>query len=431
MTAKETPIAQPLAFEIACATPTPAFVRNEGTVESDANLPLPKGFVAAGIHSGIKRVNKDLMLIVSELPAVGAGVFTTNIVRAAPVNISERHIKNSGTIRAIVCNSGNANACTGEQGEIDAMHMAEATAKHFNLSAEEVIVSSTGVIGQNLPIEKIVTGVAAAKEKLCQTGSTDAARAIMTTDTFPKAYSVDVELVSGKTVKIWGIAKGSGMICPNMATMLAFVTTDVQIEQSVLQEALREANTYSFNCITVDGDTSTNDMVIVMANGASGAEQIEIASENYQRFQAGLQHVLTVLSKLIVLDGEGATKFIEITIDGAATEEDAFKAARTVANSNLFKTAINGEDANWGRIIAAMGRSGASFNPGLVEISFNGLPILKPNYQVVFSEDAAKKALEPRVINVGIRVGEGSGSATVWTCDFSEVYVHINGSYRS
>jgi glutamate N-acetyltransferase/amino-acid N-acetyltransferase len=417
------------AIQLSAAMPKPEYLH-------DANvfgIGAAKGFLSAGVHAGVKRKKKDVALIYSALPAVAAGVFTTNVLRAAPVLVCEQHLQSSTSTRAIVCNSGNANACTGEQGLKDAFTMAEATAKSLGLAASEVLVSSTGVIGQPLPIDNVVTGINQAALLIADSNEShhDAAEAIMTTDTFAKEYAVKVELTSGKTIHIGGVAKGSGMICPNMATMLSFVATDAKIDKALLQAALQTANEYSFNRITVDGDTSTNDMVAVLANGAAGAETILSNTENFERFKTALQYVLTVLAKLIVKDGEGATKLVEITVAGAKSEADAVQAARTVANSNLVKTAIHGEDANWGRIVAALGRAGIAFLPENVEIFFNSLPILRKNYQVVFNEDEAKAVLSQKEIQICIHLNDGDARATVWTCDLSEGYVQINGSYRT
>jgi len=425
------PITREAAYEIALQTPKPEQVSILAALENPTPDAMPKGFSCAGLHSGVKNRSKDLMLCYCEQPAIAAGVFTTNIVKAPPVILSEEIVAKSEQIRAIVCNSGNANACTGEPGMKDAKTMAEVTAKALGILPKEVIVSSTGVIGQPMPMENITNGIFQAAKQLSPDRFLDAAAGIMTTDTFIKTLSIEVTLVSGKKVKLSGMAKGSGMIHPNMATMLAFLSTDATIEKSVLQQALTESNERSFNCISVDGDTSTNDMVVVLANGAAETETIEPGSENYDRFQTALHYLMSVLAKLIVLDGEGATKFIELNVEGAATNEDARLAGKTVATSSLFKTALFGEDANWGRIIAALGRSGAGFNPADVEVSFNGLPILKKNYEIVFKEEDAKHALQERLVEVHIKLGEGDGTAKIWTCDLTDGYIHINADYRT
>lgn len=389
------------------------------------------GFGAAGIHCGVKKAKKDLALIVSSVPATTAGVFTLNTVAAAPVVFDRDVLRKSETTRVLVCNSGNANACTGDRGMHDALAMAEAAAKALHCNVDEVLVSSTGVIGQFLPIEKITTGITEAAKQINAAHHTAAAEAIMTTDTFAKEYAVRCD-IGGKTVTIGGMAKGSGMIAPNMATMLAFVTTDMAIDRSLLHAALLRSTDRSFNRISVDGDTSTNDMVSVMANGKAGNVPPSSQQDpSYVAFQRALEQVLVALAKMIVVDGEGATKFIEINVSGAANEEEATKAARTIANSSLVKTAIHGEDANWGRILCAVGYSGISFVPEKVGISFGTLPILRPNYVIDFSEAEAKKVLEQKEITINVALNGGNGAASFWTCDLTKDYITINASYRT
>ena len=389
----------------------------------------PTGFLLSGINSGIKPVRKDLMLLLSDSPASAASVFTTNRCCAAPVELSKSNLaSSSGVMRAVICNSGNANAATGAQGMVDAVRMATDTAAAYGLKPEEVLVASTGVIGQLLPVGKISASLPALKEASGSDSWRDAAEAIMTTDTFPKAFGVDVSL-SGGTARITGIAKGSGMICPNMATMLAFLSTDVSIEPSLLQEILAESNAVSFNAITVDGDTSTNDMAAILASGRGPV--VERGSADALLFGEALRSVMTMLAQLIVIDGEGATKFVEIRINGAASADEARMAAMTVANSPLVKTAIHGEDANWGRIIAAVGRSGASFVQEELSVSFDSEPILKPGLDAQFSEEEAKKIMAKDAYTITVTLGNGPGTAVVWTCDLSKRYIEINGSYRS
>jgi glutamate N-acetyltransferase/amino-acid N-acetyltransferase len=370
-----------------------------------------------------------MMLIVADRPASAAALFTTNLCCAAPVVLSRHHLQQSAaSMRAIVCNSGNANAATGKQGMADAQAMVDAVAEQLSIKPEEVLVASTGVIGQLLPIERVHAGIVALPTTLQSNSVMGAVSAIMTTDTFPKFYAVDVALSSG-TVRICGIAKGSGMICPNMATMLGFLATDAAIAPELLQTLLSEANRKSFNAITVDGDTSTNDMVAILASGA-GAEVVA-GSKDEALFSAALQSLMTLLAKLIVIDGEGATKLVEITVKGAVSNEEAELAARTIANSSLVKTAIHGEDANWGRIIAAAGRSGARFSEDELELWFNEMPILKKGLITDFSEDEAAIILAQPSYSITLSLGNGSGSATLWSCDLSKEYVEINGSYRS
>ena len=391
----------------------------------------PRGFTAVGLHSGIKKSKKDLALLYSESPAHAAGVFTTSKVQAAPVLVCKQQLKSSETFRALVVNSGNANACTGERGLNDAWTMVEATASATGVNRNEVFVSSTGVIGQYLPIDKLRNGIPIAASLLSPEGHTAAAEAIMTTDTFVKELAVRVT-VDGVDITIGGMAKGSGMIAPNMATMLAFITTDAHIAPGLLDDSLKRAAGRSFNRITVDGDTSTNDMVLLFANGMAGNEEFTDANaQGYREFYDALEYLLVRLSKMIVLDGEGATKFVEVHMMGAATEEEAVKAARAIANSNLVKTAIHGEDANWGRILAAVGYSGIEFDPAAVEISFGDVPILRRNYCIDFSEEDARRVLSQKEITLTVDLHQGVHSAFFWTCDLSKEYVAINANYRT
>ncbi len=398
--------------------------------EVPGGVTAPKGFIAGGIYAGIRKVKKDLAIIVSQSPAVAAAVFTTNKTQAAPVIVDKEQLSKSSQMRAVVVNSGNANACTGEQGMKDAWAMVDATARALDIPRGEILVSSTGVIGQFMPIDKVLPGIAALAGALTQDGSHDAAEAIMTTDTYAKEIAVRFS-VGGVPVTIGAIAKGSGMIAPNMATMLAFATTDAAIAPEALQHALRAANRVSFNRITVDGDMSTNDMLAVLANGTAGNSVITPGTPAFQTFQAALEYILIRMAKLIARDGEGATKLIEVHVTGAATEAEAEQASRAVANSNLVKTAIHGADANWGRIIAAVGYSGIDVVPERVAIGFNGLPVLRPNYEIVLDEAKAKTELEKENISVNIDLHQGTAEARFWTCDLTKDYIHINASYRS
>ena len=398
--------------------------------DCQGGVTAPKGFRAAGMYCGIRKVKKDIAMIVSEVPATSAGVFTLNKTQAACVLVDKIQLKRSPVCSAVVVNSGNANACTGERGLNDTWEMVKTTAQALDLPEEQVMVSSTGVIGQYMPMDKVVPAIAQLAARLSTSGNGDAAEAIMTTDTFPKEAAVHFTL--GKhVVTIGGVAKGSGMIAPNMATMLAFITTDVMISGDLLSKALRAANIRSFNRITVDGDMSTNDMVLVMANGLAGNAALTENSEEFQLFGAALEYVLIKLAKMIAKDGEGATKLIEIMVKGAQSEEEAAQAARAVANSNLVKTAIHGADANWGRILAAVGYSGIDFNPDNVEISFGDLPILKKNYEIVLDEEKAKELLLKDSVIIVIDLNQGGQFARFWTCDLTKDYVHINASYRS
>jgi glutamate N-acetyltransferase/amino-acid N-acetyltransferase len=308
--------------------------------------------------------------------------------------------------------------------------MVNMAADSLKVPVEQVLVASTGIIGQYLPIEKVLTGIKEASTMLSDTGSRAAAEAIMTTDTFAKDCAVSI-MIGDKEVKIGGIAKGSGMIAPNMATMLGFITTDAAISAKALKKVFRSGVNRSFNRISVDGDMSTNDMAVVMANGLAGNAEIKDDTPEFEQFTAALEYVMVKLSKLIARDGEGATKLIEVQVMGASTEKQALQAARSVANSNLVKTAMHGEDANWGRILAAIGYSGINFQPNDVELAINDLPFLNKNYGIVLDEALAKKALAEENITVRIDLNQGEKSAKFWTCDLSKEYVHINASYRS
>jgi len=398
--------------------------------EIPGGITSPKGFTAAGVHCGIRRKKKDVALIASEPPAVVAGVFTTNKVQAAPILVNRAQVRRSDLCSAVVINSGNANACTGERGLNDAWAMVREVAGALGLPEEEVLVSSTGVIGQYLPIDNVLAGIRAAAAELSSDGGNDAALAIMTTDTYHKELAVQFEL-GGATITIGAMAKGSGMIAPNMATMLGFISTDAAISGELLTEMLRSGNNRSFNRISVDGDTSTNDMVLAMANGLAGNTPIVERNEDYYLFAGALDYVLVKLAKMIARDGEGATKLIEVLVKGAASEEQAELAARAVANSNLVKTAIHGEDANWGRIIAAVGYSGIDFDPEALAISLNELPVLLPNYVIVLDEEKAKETLAADTIVITVDLNQGGYQAKFWTCDLTKDYVHINASYRS
>ena len=399
--------------------------------ECPGGITAPGGFAAAGVFCGIKRVKKDLAVVISDTPAACAAVFTANRVPAAPLLVDKLQLQRSPFSRALVVNSGNANACTGVRGMNDAWAMVKTAADALGVDEGQVLVSSTGVIGQFLPMDKIIRGINDAAAQLRKDGGTAAAEAIMTTDTFVKELAVKT-VVNGVTVTLGGIAKGSGMIAPNMATMLAFISTDAAIAPPVLQTALTAAVNRSFNRITVDGDTSTNDMVVVLANGRAGNPEIAAACDaGYASFYRALEHLLVRLSKMIVVDGEGATKFVEITVRGASTDADAVLAARTIANSSLVKTAIHGEDANWGRILAAVGNAGIAFVPEEVEIAFGPVPILRKNYTIDFSEEEAKRVLSGKEITITVDLNGGTGTATFWTCDLSKEYVAINANYRT
>lgn len=398
--------------------------------ECQGGVTLARGFTAGGIYCGIRKAKKDLAIIRSDRPAAVAAVFTQNRTQAAPVLVDKIQLQRSSTCSALVVNSGNANACTGERGLNDAWDMVKVTARELSVPEHQVMVSSTGVIGQYLPMEKILNGIIELVPRLSGSGGQDAAEAIMTTDTYRKESAVQFTL-GGSVVTIGGMAKGSGMIAPNMATMLAFITTDAVIERPLLQRALNRANRHSFNRVTVDGDMSTNDMAVVLANGAAGNVAFGEQSEEYQLFCAALEYVMIKLAKMIARDGEGATKLIEVCVKGAKTETEAEAVARSVANSNLVKTAVHGNDANWGRIMAAIGYSGAEVNPDAVEIRFNDLPVLNRGYEIVLDEKKAAEALAGEHVMIVIDLNRGQEEARFWTCDLTKEYVHINASYRS
>jgi len=391
-------------------------------------ITAPKGYLAAGVSAGIKKKGLDLAVLFSSLPATGAAVFTLNRVQAAPVVLSKKHLDQSrGRVRAILINSGCANACTGVKGMRDADISASCLASHLSIEAREVIVASTGVIGTPLPIQQMLKGISAAAASLNSQGGGAAMRAIMTTDTREKVFAVEGR-IRGKTVRIGGMAKGAGMIHPQMATMLAFITTDVQVPPSQLNRILRRVVDRTFNCVTVDGDTSTNDMVALMANGASNT-RVDRQSAIY--FEKGLSRVCEELSKSIARDGEGATKFVEIEVSGAANFEDARRVAKTIAHSPLVKTAICGEEFNWGRILCAAGYSGVAFNPERVQLTLCGIPIFRKGAAVAANRARAERVMRRRDLHIGFHLAEGNSAARVWTCDLSRGYVDINASYIS
>lgn len=387
----------------------------------------PRGYRAAGVHCGLKRSKHDMALIVSAAPATCAGLFTTNLVKGAPLVWTQEVVKN-GVAQAVVVNSGNANTCNGPQGIADATRMAHVAAKFCNLLPEQVVVGSTGVIGQPLDMDKVETGIEMAAEALSVDGGAEAALAILTTDTNPKEIALKLRL-GGSSVYIGGMAKGSGMIHPNMATMLAYITTDAELGHEALQTLLRRAADKSFNMLSVDGDTSTNDMVVALANGTSG---VSVTSEaDLAVFEEGLTHVCVELTKMIARDGEGATKLIEIHVKGARTETDARKIARSISTSNLVKTAIYGQDANWGRIFCAAGYSGAEFAPTQVDIFLGDVQVAAQGMARPFDEEAAKAVLGKEAVVITLDFHSGDAESTAWTCDLTGDYVKINASYRS
>ena len=377
-----------------------------------------------------KSGGEDLAIVYSEYPAVAAAVFTTNLVQAAPVVLSRRHLK-AGTHRVFVVNSGCANACTGEPGMADAEETARIVAEYFHCAEKEVLVASTGVIGVRLDMTKLVTGLRTATAGLSRQNGWKVAEAIMTTDTRPKRASKSFRL-GGKRVTIAGVAKGSGMIHPNMATMLSLVTTDVSIRKSALQKALNRAVNLSFNRVTIDGDTSTNDTLAVIANGAAGNETItDSRHPDYALFCDALIDVCRRLAIEVARDGEGARKLIVIRVRNAPNEKDAHRIAETIATSPLVKTAIAGQDANWGRILAAAGRSGVQFDVSKVEIRIGNLAVARQGRGLSFDEARALDILRRDEVVLTIDLHQGEAEATEWTCDMTEDYIRINADYRS
>lgn len=401
-----------------------------GFTHVDGGVTAPRGFVAAAVAAGLKKGGRaDVAILAADTAVPAAAVFTMNLVAAAPVVVSREHIA-AGLCRAVAVNAGNANACTGAQGLADARAMAAAAAGALGCAPGEVVVSSTGVIGVPLPVDLVTAGIAASAAALSPVGGSAAAQAIMTTDTFAKEVAVSLS-VGGRTFAVGGMAKGSGMIQPNMATMLAFVTTDAPLTSEACDAVLRAAVDRTFNRISVDSDTSTNDMCLLMASGSAGGEAIGADGEAFEAVAGAVHHVCGELARMIVRDGEGASKFIEIVVRGAETEADATRAAFAIANSPLFKTAVFGGDANWGRVAMAVGKSGARVDPDRLEIVFAGITTCLDGTGLAFDEDAATHALAQRDIEVLVDLHLGGCASTVWTCDLTYDYVRINGDYRS
>lgn len=392
----------------------------------------PRGFKAGATYCGIKTVKDslDLGIIFSEYPATGAALFTTNQIHAAPVKLS-RKIVQKGRVRAFVINSGNANACTGAQGYKDAEEMIRIAARYLQISEDEILVASTGIIGRPLPMDKIFTGIKTAATSLGNTPEhgNATARAIMTTDTKQKDVAVRLK-INNKDVIIGGITKGAGMIAPNLATMLCFLTTDVSMPASLLNECLRNSVESSFNRITIDGHMSTNDTIAVIANGASG---VNIPSKNNDLlvFQQGLDYVTSNLAKAIVLDGEGATKFVQIDVVGARSRSDATKIARAIADSPLVKTALNGEDPNWGRIISAAGYAGVELDESKINLYINDILIFAKGMPTPCDLITLGTSMKGRDIKIRLELRQGDYKDTIWTCDLSHEYITINAEYHT
>ena len=393
-----------------------------------------KGFLASGIHCGIRknRTKRDLALIYSEVPSSAAAVYTTNLVKGAPLTVTKSNIEN-GVARAIICNSGNANTCNANGIEI-ATETCNLLGESLGIDSKDVVVASTGVIGQPLDITPIKEGIPKLKNTLNDNGSAAAAEAIMTTDTIAKEVAVEFTL-SGKTCRIGGIAKGSGMIHPNMATMLVFITTDVSISPQMLQSALSGDIKNTFNMISIDGDTSTNDMVAMLANGLAGNPEITSENEDFYEFMKALNTVTVALCRMIAGDGEGATKLLECKVSGADSENTAKTVAKSVICSSLLKAAMFGADANWGRVLCAIGYSGAEVDVNRVDVSFKSsageIAVCKNGAGIEFSEEIAKEILLQKEIEIIVGLGDGPFSATAWGCDLTYDYVKINGDYRT
>ena len=395
-----------------------------------AGVTFPKGFQAAGVKAGIKKSgNLDVAVIYTEKKAVVAGTFTKNAVAAAPVHVSKEVVA-THTAHAIVANAGCANACTGAQGEADAAAMQRIAADALGCSAQDVIVGSTGIIGQLLPMDKVEQGIHAAVKALSVGGSADAGNAIITTDTYSKAGATSV-MIGGKEVRFGIIAKGSGMIRPDMATVLCFITTDADIDGMLLQEALSGVIEHSLNMISIDGDMSTNDMAIVLANGAAGNPKITEKNADYEAFKETLFALCQGISEKIAADGEGATKFITVHVKGAKSFADAKTVGMSVANSPLVKTAFFGEDPNWGRVICAVGYAGVPMDPNHTTVQFGGIPVYADGVGVSYDEDALRAVMTAHDIVVEVDLKDGDSEAKVWTCDFSYEYVKINGEYHT
>lgn len=403
----------------------------------DGGATAAKGFKAASTAAEIKYKGRtDMAMVFSEVPCVAAGTFTTNVVKAAPVRWDQDIVYNHQGARAVICNSGIANACTGEEGFVYCRETAKAASESLGIPEDSVLVASTGVIGMQLPIDRIANGVKAMAPKLegSREAGLEAAKAIMTTDTEKKEAAVEIE-IGGKTVTVGGMCKGSGMIHPNMCTMLGFITSDVDISKELLQEALSEDIKDTYNMVSVDGDTSTNDTVLLLANGQAGNPKITEKNADYEEFKKALNYVNTTLAKKIAGDGEGATALFEVKVIGAATKAEAVTLSKSVVTSSLTKAAIYGHDANWGRILCALGYSGVQFDPEKVDLYFESkagkIKIIENGVSTGYSEEEATKILSEDAVTAIADMKMGEASATAWGCDLTYDYVKINADYRS
>ncbi|WP_068497211.1 bifunctional glutamate N-acetyltransferase/amino-acid acetyltransferase ArgJ [Paenibacillus kribbensis] len=402
------------------------------TVVNGGNIVTPRGFTAGGLHCGLKNTDRnDIGAIRCEVEATAAAVYTTNVFQAAPLKVTRESLAD-GRLQAVVVNSGNANACTGHQGEQDAYAMRAATARELEVAESNVAVASTGVIGEHLKMDRVLGGISLLPDRV--NGESDGAeqfsQAILTTDLVKKEACVAVE-VDGVTVHIAGAAKGSGMIHPNMATMLAFMTCDAAIGQAALHQLLKQATDTSFNMITVDGDTSTNDMLIAMASGLAGNRELDTGHPDWEAFAEAFTYICRELAKAIARDGEGATKLVEVSVSGAVSDASAQAIAKTVIGSSLVKSAVFGADANWGRIIAAVGRAGEPVNPDTVDIRLGDIIVLSQSSPVVFDEAEALSYLRGDMVRIVVDLHHGNGTATAWGCDLTYDYVRINAAYRT
>lgn len=396
----------------------------------NGSIVTPKGFQAGGLHSGVKRSRNDLGAIYSQTPAHAAAVYTLNQIQAAPIKVTKESIAEDNTIQAVIINSGNANACTGKQGEQDAYTMRADTAEQFGVQEHHVAVASTGIIGLEMPMDKISSHTKKLTIGDTENDARQFGEAILTTDTFAKSACYEAT-IGGKKVTMGAAAKGSGMIEPNMGTMLSFITTDAAVEPALLHQALKEAVDQTFNCITVDGDTSTNDMVLVLANGEAGNASLSKQHEDWQLFVALLKKTCEDIAKQIAQDGEGATKLIEVHVNGTKTDADARKVAKSIVGSSLVKTAVFGTDANWGRIIAAVGYSGVEINPETIDMKIGSIALLNNSEPTDFNEEEATAYLQADTIDIYVDLHLGEGSGKAWGCDLTYDYVRINASYRS
>lgn len=403
----------------------------------DGGVTAAKGFKAASTAAEIKYKGRtDMAMVFSEVPCVAAGTFTTNVVKAAPVRWDQDIVYNHQGARAVICNSGIANACTGEEGFVYCRETAKAASESLGIPEDSVLVASTGVIGMQLPIDRIANGVKAMAPKLegSREAGLEAAKAIMTTDTEKKEAAVEIE-IGGKTVTVGGMCKGSGMIHPNMCTMLGFITSDVDITKELLQEALSEDIKDTYNMVSVDGDTSTNDTVLLLANGQAGNPKITEKNADYEEFKKALNYVNTTLAKKIAGDGEGATALFEVKVIGAATKAEAVTLSKSVVTSSLTKAAIYGHDANWGRILCALGYSGVQFDPEKVDLYFESkagkIKIIENGVSTGYSEEEATKILSEEAVTAIADMKMGDASATAWGCDLTYDYIKINADYRS